>query len=146
MSAYTAPSERPTLPSLHTLNLLPPSYHRRASTYDSLCQTPHTFRRASTASSSRTPSPTPSDASSNLSGGSSPSSAVSPKLTLVPSAFDEADAVLVVPPPGHGAAGSKPLLLTGAALAHLRHPQRQIAKGTRLHPYRFARRPSTPFA
>jgi hypothetical protein len=26
----------------------------------------------------------------------------------------------------------------GPALEHFRHPQRQIAKGTRLHPYRFA--------
>ncbi|KAJ7468036.1 hypothetical protein FB451DRAFT_1177688 [Mycena latifolia] len=134
MASYSASSERPTLPPLHTLNLLPSSYRSRPSPYDSLCPPPHAHRRASTASSSRTPSPTPSDASSNLSS----SSPVSPKLTLVPSSFADADAVLVVPPTG----AAKPLLLTGVALAHLRHPQRQISKGTRLHPYRFARRPS----
>ncbi|KAJ7689398.1 hypothetical protein B0H17DRAFT_1202291 [Mycena rosella] len=139
MSSYTSANERPTLPPLHTLNLLPPTYRR----YDSLCA----GRRASSCtSSSRTPSPTPSDlsSSSSSSASSSPLSAYARgKLTLVPSSFADADAVVVVPPPSAAdAKHGKPLLLTGAALAHLRHPQRQIARGTRLHPYRFARRGS----
>ncbi|KAJ7604001.1 hypothetical protein DFH06DRAFT_1349843 [Mycena polygramma] len=67
------------------------------------------------------------------------------KLTLVPSSFADADAIVVIPPPGTPhVPGTRPgqgLLLTGPALERLRHPQRQIAKGTRLHPYRFAGRP-----
>ncbi|KAJ7774474.1 hypothetical protein DFH07DRAFT_1056886 [Mycena maculata] len=147
MSSHSS-SERPTLPSLHTLNLLPPSYAQRpggSSPYDSYerpsCPRPnvaqHSWpykRRVSTSSStSRTPSPTPSDASSSAS--SSPTSPSKSKLTLIPSSFADADAVVVVPPP-NGAGQS--LLLMGPALEHLRHPQRQISKGTRLHPYRFA--------
>ncbi|KAJ7204780.1 hypothetical protein GGX14DRAFT_569359 [Mycena pura] len=145
-------SERPTLPALRTLNLLPDSYD--CLTYARNPNVPHRSwaypRRVSTTSSSststsRTPSPSPSDASSSLSP-VSPAKSAAPKLTLVPSSFDDADAVVVIPPPGvpsiPGANGrpGQSLLLMGAALAHLRHPQRQIAKGTRLHPYRFAPR------
>ncbi|KAJ7871519.1 hypothetical protein B0H14DRAFT_2570843 [Mycena olivaceomarginata] len=158
MSSYSSSSERPTLPPLHTLNLLPASYAQRrgSSPYDSYerpCQRfnvpQHSWsrRRVSTSTSSstsRTPSPTPSDASSTSS--TSPSS--SSKLKLVPSSFEDADAIIVIPPPGAphvpGTRPGRGLLLTGPALEHLRHPQRQIAKGTRLHPYRFAgRRAST---
>ncbi|KAJ6472661.1 hypothetical protein DFH09DRAFT_1343872 [Mycena vulgaris] len=112
---------RPTLPPLHTLNLLPPSYRRSDS--------------ATPSTSSRSPSPTPSDASVRSSFSTPPTSPS--KLTLIPSSLAAADAVLLVPPPS--AAHAAPLLLTGAALAHLRHP---LAKGARLHPYRVVRRPA----
>ncbi|KAJ6557988.1 hypothetical protein B0H19DRAFT_1261555 [Mycena capillaripes] len=160
MSSYSSSSERPTLPPLHTLNLLPTS-RREASPYGSYerpcprLNVPqyswsHT-RRVSTSTSSstsRTPSPTPSDASSSRSTSSSPTSPSKSKLTLVPSSFADAEAIVVIPPPGAThVPGTRPgqgLLLMGPALEHLRHPQRQIAKGTRLHPYRFAgRRTST---
>ncbi|KAJ7461744.1 hypothetical protein B0H11DRAFT_2285739 [Mycena galericulata] len=153
MSSYSS-SERPTLPSLHTLNLLPPACAQRprgGSPYDSydrpscppLNVPQHSWpynRRVSTSSStSRTPSPTPSDTSLS-SASSSPTSPSKSKLTLIPSSFEDAEAVIVIPPPGAPASGPQTasLLLMGPALEHLRHPQRQIAKGTRLHPYRFA--------
>ncbi|KAJ7043462.1 hypothetical protein C8F04DRAFT_1072148 [Mycena alexandri] len=144
-SSSSSSSERPTLPPLHTLNLLPPSFaqHCRGdSPYDSSPRL-HVPKRSwayprrvsmsssSSSSTSRTPSPSPSDSSSS----SSSTSPTSPKVKLVPCSFADADAVVVIPPPGAPGQG---LLLTGPALAHLRHPQRQIAKGTRLHPYRFA--------
>ncbi|KAJ7666016.1 hypothetical protein DFH06DRAFT_1185652, partial [Mycena polygramma] len=149
-----------SLPSLHTLNLLPASYaqHRGSSPYDSYerpCprfkvpqhswQRPRRVSTSTSSSTARTPSPTPSDASSRTSSSlsSSPTSPNS-KLTLVPSSFADADAIVVIPPPGAPhVPGTRPgqgLLLTGHALELLRHPQRQIAKGTRLHPYRFAGR------
>ncbi|KAF7338609.1 hypothetical protein MVEN_02087200 [Mycena venus] len=154
-------SERPTLPPLHTLNLLPASYAKRLggspyASYERPCQRlnvpQHSWsrRRVSTSTSSttsRSPSPTPSDASSRTSA-SSTSSPTSPlkssKLTLVPSSFEDAEAIVVIPPPdAPHVPGTRPgqgLLLMGPALEHVRHPQRRIAKGTRLHPYRFARR------
>ncbi|KAJ7164728.1 hypothetical protein C8R43DRAFT_239059 [Mycena crocata] len=165
MSSYSSSSasERPTLPPLHTLNLLPKSFNQQGrgrSTYDSYespsCPRlnvpqrswPYDRRVSMTSSTSRTPSPTPSDASSSAS--SSPTSPSKSKLTLIPSSFEDAEAIIVIPPPGAPqipgmssvrGVHSKPgqgLLLTGPALELLRHPQRQIAKGTRLHPYRFA--------
>ncbi|KAJ7118626.1 hypothetical protein C8R43DRAFT_1241812 [Mycena crocata] len=158
MSSHSSSSQRPTLPPLHTLNLLPPSYaqqRRGESPYDSydrpscprLNVPEHLWpynRRASTSSSSRTPSPTPSDASSSAS--SSPTSPSKSKLTLIPSSFEDADAIVVIPPPGASldiapGAQSKPgqaLLLLGFSLKRLHHHQCQIAKGTRMHPYRFA--------
>ncbi|KAJ7108687.1 hypothetical protein C8R44DRAFT_743928 [Mycena epipterygia] len=159
-SHSSSSSERPTLPPLHTLNLLPASYVRHCrgdSPYESYehpsCPRLHVpqhswsynNRRVSTSSSSstsRTPSPSPS-ATSSLGHSPSPTSPSksNSKFTLVPSSFEDADAVIVIPPPGAphvpGAQLGQGLLLTGAALEHLRHPQRQIAKGTRLHPYRF---------
>jgi hypothetical protein len=65
-----------------------------------------------------------------------------------------ADAVILVPPPdahyipnilnyvprtGHG----QGLLLVGPALQHVRQPQRQLAKGARIHPYRVIRGENT---
>ncbi|KAF8184985.1 hypothetical protein K438DRAFT_1974187 [Mycena galopus ATCC 62051] len=154
MSSYSSSSERPTLPSLHTLNLLPPSYaQRRGGSPDESYEQPcprlyipqHSWsrRRVSTSTSSstsRTPSPTPSGASSCSSASSTLSSTSPSKLTLIPSSFEDAQAIVLVTGTGTG----QSLLLTGRALEHFRHPQRQIAKGTRLHPYRFGgRRPST---
>ncbi|KAF7426392.1 hypothetical protein PC9H_008760 [Pleurotus ostreatus] len=124
-------------------------------------------RRASTFSStsSRTPSPTPSDPSDPstsqiklptipshpslvVASPSTPSRRVRPtvhpgKFRLVPCTLDVAEAVVLVPPPDAPTLPSnKPgqaLLLVGPALNHLRHPQRRIAKGARIHPYRFLR-------
>ncbi|KAJ6542276.1 hypothetical protein B0H10DRAFT_1970588 [Mycena sp. CBHHK59/15] len=154
MSSYTSSSERPTLPPLHTLDL-PTPYVQRRPAYDSSCprlNVPHPssyHRRVSTSSSStsRTPSPTPSDASS-----SSPTSPS--KIRLVPSSFEDATAILLIPPPDapyipgvisvsapspEGPRSGQGLLLFGSAMERLRHPLRQIAKGARLHPYRVVR-------
>ena len=70
----------------------------------------------------------------------------------MPTTFEHADAVVLVPPPDAphvqllsgitDVKPAQPLLLVGPALHHLRHPQRQIAKGTRLHPYRIVRSPA----
>ncbi|KAK7023861.1 hypothetical protein R3P38DRAFT_3270138 [Favolaschia claudopus] len=161
MFSHTS-SERPTLPPLHTLNLLPSSYSQRyrlpSDIYENSCSRRDVFqhsashRRVSTctsSSTSRTPSPTPSDASSATSASSTSSTPTSPsktqKLTLVPSSLEDAEAVVVISSPDDPHAPSaRPLLLLGPALEQLRHPQRSVAKGTRLHPYRFAgRRPSS---
>ncbi|TFY70317.1 hypothetical protein EVG20_g2678 [Dentipellis fragilis] len=70
--------------------------------------------------------------------------------------FEDADAALVFPPPGapyiptisdlntnpgstEALKQGKPLLLVGKAMEYLRHPQRRIAKGARIHPYRIVR-------
>ncbi|KAJ7634643.1 hypothetical protein FB45DRAFT_865328 [Roridomyces roridus] len=163
-STYSASSQRPTLPPLRTLNLLPPSCAkspREVSHYDlhehssrpRLHVPQHSWphinsRRVSTSSSttsqSRTPSPTPSDASSSSLLSASSSSSCSPyktsphrKLSLFPSSLEEADAIVVVP----ADPAAKSLLLTGRAVERLR--QRQIAPhGARLHPYRFCPRTS----
>ncbi|KAJ7269661.1 hypothetical protein C8J57DRAFT_318099 [Mycena rebaudengoi] len=164
MSSY---SERPTLPPLHTLDLPTPYLHRRqGSPYDSperpscprLNVPRHSWshnRRVSTSSStSRTPSPTPSDASTSSSTMSHCSPSSPSKMRLVPSSFADANAILVIPPPEtpyipditsacrsplESARAGQGLLLFGSAMEHLRHPQRQLAKGARLHPYRIMR-------
>ncbi|KAH0826670.1 hypothetical protein J3R83DRAFT_5058 [Lanmaoa asiatica] len=65
------------------------------------------------------------------------------KIRLVPTSFENADAVVLISPPSASNTPSpQPLLLVGPALQRLRHPQRQLAKGARLHPYRIARGPS----
>ncbi|KAF7318981.1 J domain-containing protein [Mycena chlorophos] len=119
-------AERPTLPPLHTLNLLPASYESRRRTttpfdsYEQMNDSWQSRRRVSTCSSTRTPSPSPSDSSTLSSPGN--------KVTLVPCAsIDEADAVIVVPTLPDGGKG---FLVTGHALAQLRLPQRQLAKDT----------------
>nr|GAT52595.1 predicted protein [Mycena chlorophos] len=131
-------AERPTLPPLHTLNLLPASYESRRRTttpydsYEPMNDSWQSRRRVSTCSSTRTPSPSPSDSSTLSSPGN--------KVTLVPCAsIDEADAVIVVPTVPDGGKG---FLVTGHALAQLRLPQRQLAKDVRarMHPYRFSSR------
>ncbi|KAJ7064959.1 hypothetical protein C8F01DRAFT_1128931 [Mycena amicta] len=137
MSSY---AERPTLPPLHTLNLLPESYlpRRTYDSYDPMARlhVPHrswqSHRRVSTSSSStRTPSPSPSDASTS----SSPSKPNAAKLTLIPCSFEDADAVIVVPSSGKALPDNKGFLLTGQALTQLR--QRTMPKDVRMHPYRF---------
>lgn len=104
----------------------------------------------SSSTSSRTSSPTPSPLSSS----SSPTSGgQSTKIRLVPTTFEHADAIVVIPAPDaphvHPLSGvtdlkqpAQPLLLVGPALQRLRQPQRQLAKGARLHPYRILRSPA----
>ncbi|KAJ7185776.1 hypothetical protein C8R46DRAFT_1342973 [Mycena filopes] len=146
MVSFTS-SGRPTLPPLHTLNLLPAQHHRWGSRYDHLPRLhipkrtracPPRVSLSSSSATSRTPSPTPSDCSSSSTSSTS-TSPTSPhprsKLRLVPSSFADADAVVVIPPSG---ASGQSLLLTGPALARLRSRQRPLAEGTRVHPYRFA--------
>lgn len=62
------------------------------------------------------------------------------KIRLVPTSFENADAVvLVLPPSAPNAPPPQPFLLVGPALARLRQPQRKLAKGSRIHPYRIVR-------
>ncbi|KAF4564509.1 hypothetical protein EYR40_010674 [Pleurotus pulmonarius] len=142
----------------HNYNLYAPSLSMNNMTHS---------RRVSTFSStsSRTPSPTPSDPSDNptsqiklptipshpslvVASPSTPSRRVRPtvhpgKFRLVPCTLDVAEAVVLVPPPDAPKLPSnKPgqaLLLVGPALNHLRQPKLQIARGARIHPYRFLR-------
>ncbi|KIK81104.1 hypothetical protein PAXRUDRAFT_156906 [Paxillus rubicundulus Ve08.2h10] len=160
---------RPTLPPLHTLDLprgkiqLPRIHElydldelsRQTSQLHIPSALSHDRQKRhvsiSSSTTSRTPSPAPSCVpapclrpSTNI-----PTSTSYPtqKLRLVPTTFENADAVVLIspqnashiPPP-------QPLLLVGPALQRLRHPQRQLAKGARLHPYRIVRGPSDPHA
>ncbi|KAG2341653.1 hypothetical protein BDR05DRAFT_965069 [Suillus weaverae] len=160
-------SVRPTLPPLHTLHLprgktqLPRTLH---DSYELKRQVPrlrmpssqyaHSRQNRqvsiSSSTSSRTPSPTPSPLSPSP---SSTSGGQSTKIRLVPTTFEHADAFVVIPAPDaphvHPLSGvtnlkqpAQPLLLVGPALQRLRHPQRQLAKGARLHPYRIVRSPA----
>ncbi|KAJ3505706.1 hypothetical protein NLJ89_g7274 [Agrocybe chaxingu] len=152
--------ERPTLPPLHTLNLLPrPSranvkYEHHDNLRTVASQMPRTchIRQVSSSSShtnaSRNASPSPSECDSDISPLETPSKQT--KFRLVPCEFAAADAVILVPPPGTSYAGAgynyvpregnpQGLLLVGQALQHVRHPERHIAKGARIHPYRIAR-------
>jgi len=117
----------------------------------------HHGRQVSTSSSQTSascavsPSPSPSDADSEM----NHSNSTGTKLRLVPCPLEMADAVILVPPPddahhipnlpnyvprsGHG----QGLLLVGPALQHVRQPQRQLAKGARIHPYRVVRGENT---
>jgi len=158
--------ERPTLPSIHALNL--PLFSRPKHTqlkyqnYEhnmgcSPLNAPndyHHSRQVSTSSShmsvSRTISPSPSP-NSDADSQSNPDTGT--KLRLVPCPLETADAVILIPPPedihhntpnyvsrsGHG----QGLLLFGPALHHVRQPQRQLAKGARIHPYRVVRGENT---
>ncbi|KAH7913297.1 hypothetical protein BJ138DRAFT_1178154 [Hygrophoropsis aurantiaca] len=109
----------------------------------------------SSSTSSRTPSPTPSISPLRATRPNLPHPTLIQKATkirLVPTTLEDADAIVFVPPqtaslPGASATtpvsqNQQPLLLVGPALAHLRHPQRQLAKGARIHPYRIVRGPA----
>lgn len=116
----------------------------------------HHGRQVSTSSSHTSASPTiPLSPSPSLSDADSEINHSNPhtdtKFRLVPCPLEIADAVILVPPPnaypipiplpnyvprtGHG----QGLLLVGSALQHIRQPQRQLAKGARIHPYRVVR-------
>jgi len=106
-------------------------------------------RRFSTSSSrtnnSRNTSPSPSLYSDS---DSTPTEAwgSSTKLRLEPCPLEEASAVIFVPPEAHPLhpqtnwfshqTKGKGLFLVGPALLQVRHPQRPLAKGARLHPYK----------
>ncbi|KAK1232932.1 hypothetical protein PQX77_003945 [Marasmius sp. AFHP31] len=173
--AISAPSDmthqrRPTLPSLHTLDLptlssskpqlpgLPHAIHDYGRLSRSI-HAPHAQRqrpRQFSTSSSRTPSPTLSERTGDQSFASTSATTLTPHLLsqtkrpdlrLIPcSSIEEADAVVFVPPRSLQGPNeqSSALLLVGPSLNELRHPQRKIAKGARIHPYKFARRTDVP--
>ncbi|KAJ3746682.1 hypothetical protein DFH05DRAFT_971430 [Lentinula detonsa] len=97
-------------------------------------------RKFSTSSSitneSRSPSPSPSNSSFMSPSCMSHTSTQrgQPFMRLVPTDMAHAEAVVVVPPPGPEP--QKPLLLIGPALKMVNHPQRRIARGARVYPYR----------
>ncbi|PBK67435.1 hypothetical protein ARMSODRAFT_1085969 [Armillaria solidipes] len=149
------PLQRPTLPSIRSLDLLPlckevditdesPKY---PSCPRVMYQNRRMQRQASISStSSRTPSPPPSRHPSLT-------FPTGTRFRLVPCPLDAADAVVVVPPPdapyipplsalqtsaGH-APPSQALFLVGPALQQFRQPHRPLAKGARVHPYRILR-------
>ncbi|KIY47852.1 hypothetical protein FISHEDRAFT_74193 [Fistulina hepatica ATCC 64428] len=71
-----------------------------------------------------------------------PSSCIPPSLRLrmVPSSLEEADAVVLIQSSSCGvSASTPPLLLVGPAMQRLRHPNRPLTKGARVHPYKIAR-------
>ncbi|KAF9006353.1 hypothetical protein BDZ89DRAFT_1060938 [Hymenopellis radicata] len=126
-------STRPTLPSLRSLDLLPTT-----STYESQTHSRpapnygYTKQRQfsiSSSTSSRTPSPPPQQASD--------------KVSLLPCPMEDANAVVFVPPSIPGQPRPEALLLVGPAMQAFRNPQRPLAKGARVHPYRMVRAPSS---
>jgi len=174
MADCQSSSLRPTLPSLRSLDLPTPSLREKMEllrfndTHDSYeCSTPTRFqprnRQTSISSSvtatsrSSSMSPPPSDFSAPSSGlikTSSPTPVDAPRYRLVRSTFENADAVLIVPPPtapfvpplsssatpANNFQKGQGLLLVGSAMRHhLRYPQRNIARGARIHPYRIVR-------
>ncbi|KAF8190456.1 hypothetical protein BJ912DRAFT_965156 [Pholiota molesta] len=154
-------SERPTLPSIHTLELplltrstlsnvqYAPEINARPIRFNVPTNKMNHDRRVSTSSSatssSRSSSPTspPDGFSSRL------PSTLPPNFRLVPCEMENAEAVILFPPPGaqdanvsnystHNGKGGG-ILLVGPALHKIcRNPQRPLAKGARVHPYRVA--------
>ncbi|GLB42288.1 hypothetical protein LshimejAT787_1103030 [Lyophyllum shimeji] len=183
------PSQRPTLPPLHTLGLPNPSVRMTDAphelSYDDLsCPRLHIpqwrhARQVSASSSmtSRSPSPPIFDSSSSCASSpptepedelpTTPVLSISPlssrlphstslhnttplRFRLEPCTLDEAQAIVLIPPPSAPFVPStsnptptpqqkqQALLLIGPSLQYFRHPQRQLAKGARIHPYRIA--------
>ncbi|KAI6116198.1 hypothetical protein EDD16DRAFT_554826 [Pisolithus croceorrhizus] len=68
------------------------------------------------------------------------------KIRLVPATLENADAVVVIPPPLPASQGRQPqpLLLMGPALQRFRQPNRRLAKGARVHPYQIVRGVTEP--
>ncbi|KAG1898470.1 uncharacterized protein F5891DRAFT_1190853 [Suillus fuscotomentosus] len=129
-------SVRPTLPPLHTLNL--PRGEIVHPRIDAKSKPQNRRVSISSSASSRTPSPTPSPPSSSRSSifGSQPV-----KFRIVPTTFEHANAMIVIPDPDaphvhplSGAVLEQPapnLFLVGPAFQCVRQLQRQIAKGIR---------------
>ncbi|KZT19946.1 hypothetical protein NEOLEDRAFT_1151669 [Neolentinus lepideus HHB14362 ss-1] len=150
--AFVTP-ERPTLPSLRSLDLpyplTPPHSNASHDTYEfqspdfnhPLFHRPRQISMSSSADSrlSSSPSPPPSSRSSSQRAPSPTTPPPAPKFKLVPASLESADAVLVIAPFTASTERSQPLLLVGDALRHVRCPDRQIAKGARLHPYKIVR-------
>ncbi|TRM62327.1 hypothetical protein BD626DRAFT_59894 [Schizophyllum amplum] len=160
--------ERPTLPSIYELGLVPTlpdmtklSLHDTEMTDARLL---HHQRRTSASSastltsgmSSRSPSPTlydePTSRSDTKPKGSAKKLSPTPRTpspsppianipyALAPCPFDEADAVLLFPPPNENQGGKKGIMmLTGETMRQLRQPERRLARGARMQPYKFVR-------
>jgi len=152
---------RPTLPSIHTLNLpsLSRSSHRNVKydNHDNLRRNsinamhPHE-RQVSTSSfhtsASRNTSPSPSDIDSD-GDTTSPSTPQGPtKFRLVPCPLEEAEAIILIsnqpirPQPSNYTprqGKEHSVLIVGPSLQRFRNPQRPLAKGARIHPYRIVR-------
>ncbi|OCH89200.1 hypothetical protein OBBRIDRAFT_32973 [Obba rivulosa] len=164
---------RPTLPSIHTLSL--PDIRRRPKVddlndFDDLPTQRISRPRALYA---RPRNPSVSSEVSSSSRASSPTdtlpSAVpsfpfpGSNFSLVPTTFEHANAVVVVPPPSllpasdgsyrsrsptpatptspvDTARRGKAFLVVGQAMEQLRHSQRRLAQGARVHPYRIVAR------
>lgn len=114
----------------------------------------HHDRQISTSSSrtsaSRNPSPSPSNPSDTESDGdltllSAPQGPT--KFRLVPCPLEDAEAIIVVSDHPIGAQGADyaprqakhSALIMGPSLQRFRNPQRPLAKGARIHPYRIVR-------
>ena len=156
-------SERPTLPSLHSLGLPIPKlpshelyeYNERKVRnwlfHNLTIFSFHLFKRwthvrnvsSSTSTSSRTTSPTPSDHSS------ASSTETARKFRLIPSTLESANAAIVIAvplptstsilplaPKNQNAKKGKAFLVVGPALRRLQHHQRHISKGAHIRPYR----------
>ncbi|TFK34434.1 hypothetical protein BDQ12DRAFT_738181 [Crucibulum laeve] len=153
-------SERPTLPPIHSLDLpllsrKPHTLHNDHNERQSCppLEIPRypRARQCSTSSSNTSVSRSPSPCLSSTSSSHLPPS-IPPikhgKFTLVPCDLASANAVVLIPPPntpfiptpGHPspsqAKRGQALLLVGSALQHFRHPERPLAKGARMQPYR----------
>ncbi|KAF8884880.1 hypothetical protein CPB84DRAFT_1788749 [Gymnopilus junonius] len=152
---------RPTLPSIHSLNLpsLPRPRNVKYDNHDNLPQTHtngmyHHNRQVSTSSSrtsaSRNPSPSPSYTSDAESDGDR----ISPrtpqgftKFSLVPCPLEDAEALIVVSDTAIGSQAPNyapqqakhSFLVMGSSVQRFRNPQRPLAKGARIHPYRVVR-------
>ncbi|KAF8960299.1 hypothetical protein BDZ97DRAFT_1922213 [Flammula alnicola] len=160
---------RPTLPSIHTLDLpllaRPTHPNVKYEFQDNARYSPltthtnkHHYDRKVSTSSSRTssPSPPPNSPVSDSDLPYTPDASPSPttKFRLVPCPLETADAIIFIPPPGaprvphapnyvprHGT--GQGVLLVGSSWQHLRNPQRPLAKGARIHPYRIVRGENT---
>ncbi|KAF8551660.1 hypothetical protein OG21DRAFT_1512495 [Imleria badia] len=134
-----AHSTRPTLPPLHTLDLPRGDIPRMHDSDDLSRWNPHSNCHQCTAFP-QTPAPCLRPRTNAPAGTPTPTAFPARKIRLVPTSFENADAVvLVLPPSVPNAPPPQPLLLVGPALARLRHPQGQLARGARVHPYRIAR-------
>lgn len=108
----------------------------------------HVFTSSSCTSVSRNTSPSLSDCESDSSSETSDSLT---KLRLEPCSLDDADAIILIRPEEQSSnyvsrqGKGRGVLLVGPALQQVRHPQRPLAKGARIHPYRIVRgsRPKT---
>ncbi|KAF9078687.1 hypothetical protein BDP27DRAFT_1412636 [Rhodocollybia butyracea] len=130
--ANPVPVRLPGIEHIHSLNDLPCSSRTLPSNVSYRPSTRKFSTSSSATTESRSPSPSLSDASSY--------GASKPFMRLVPSDMANAEAVVVVPPPGPDS--QKPLLLIGPALSLINHPKRRIARGARIYPYRREMRPS----
>ncbi|KAF6745370.1 hypothetical protein DFP72DRAFT_1077524 [Ephemerocybe angulata] len=143
---HSRTSERPTLPSIHSLDLpfMNDSYEK---THSIRSMYPRkTSTSSSNTSMSRSPSPSPSvSTTSSRDSTMSPTKDTFPmhagqqrKLRLVPCPFEEAEAIIVVPDTTSPSLAEGPRLLVGSAARAFRNPQRRVTKGARVHPYRIS--------